>query len=329
MNPKLKTIKALIFTSIFLSSWLIGFRMITENEQTASAALIEFHSYMDMAFKTEPLNDPLAIDVSVTIPITIKYSTDIPDIFTRIPFPLNFMFLFGQPIGPMQKIHLEIENPPDWANIFLSSPDIYMDIPFHTNGQYEVTTELILSPRVEAPAESYTITIKASCEDIGKLKGITYQKSISFTPSFIPTIGITTDQPIRTVGPHESINFKITVSNRGNKITRVTPIIRNASGDWTPTINPTQIEIPSNSETTFTFSTISPFDFGWHNEYERFQIDFTAEAYPYQQTAAINTRSVYLVVNNYGFSMPGFELVYIFAGLIFIGFIMKRKRNNK
>jgi len=328
MNTKLKTVKALIFVSILLSSLFAGLLIIPEQERTASAKLIEFHSYMDFDFNADPLNEPLAIDVSVTVPVEIKYSTDIPDLFQKIPFPLNFIILYGQSIGPMQQIHLEIVDPPDWANIYLSSPDIYMDIPFASDGEKIKSTNLVLSPRVESPAESYTIQIKATCGDIGKLKGVTYQESLSFTPSFIPTIGITTEEPVRTVGPHESVNFKITVSNRGNKITRVTPQLVNSSNEWTPTINPTQFEIPPNGDTTFSFSVVSPFDFGWHNDYEKFQIDFKSEVYPYQQGAASSTRSVYIVINNYGFSTPGFELVFVLFAVIFVGLIIKKKNTR-
>jgi hypothetical protein len=328
MNTKLRTFKVLVFVSIFLSSMFAGIMLLPQQERSASAKLIEFHSYLDFDFNADPLNEPLAIDVSVTVPVEIKYSTDIPDFFSKIPFPFNFLLLYGQSIGPMQQINLEIVDPPDWANIYLSSPDIYLDIPFKADGERTKTTNLVLSPRVESPAESYTIKIRATCGDIGKLKGVTYQESLSFTPSFIPTIGINTEDPVRTVGPHESVNFKITIANRGNKITRVTPQLINSSNTWTPTINPTQYEIPPSSEATFTFSVVSPFEFGWHNDYEKFQIDFKAEVYPYRSAAATSTRSVYLVINNYGFSTPGFELVFVAFAVIFVGFIIKKKNNR-
>ena len=293
-----------------------------------SPKLISFSSYMDFDYNLDALNKPLAIDVSVTIPITISYWTDIPDIFGKIPFPFNFLILYGQSIGPMQKIHLEVLNTPDWANIYITSPDVLTDIPLDSDGKYEITTNLVLSPRVEAPAESYKIDIKASCDAIKRLKGYSYQESIEFTPSFIPTIQITPENPIRTVGPHQSINFKIDIKNSGNKITRVTPKLIGVDEKWIPTINPPEYEIAANSEATFTFSIITPKDFGWHNEYGRFEINFKSEVYPYRAGAANSSKSIYLVVNNYGFSTPGFEFPILLVALMAIGVIIQKRRNK-
>jgi len=322
-----RTLKTSIILGILLVS-AIAFIPGTAVSQQAeeSPRLISFNSYIDLDYDTSPLNDPLAIDVSVAIPLKVRYWTDIPAIFRAIPFPINYLILFGQAIGPMQKIHLEILNPPDWANVYISSPDVLTDIPFSEEEHREITANLILSPRVEAPAVSYKIDIVASCNQIKRLNGFSYQESIDFTPSFIPTIQISTDNPIRTVGPHESINFKIDVKNLGNKITRVTPKLIGVDEDWTPTINPPEYEIPPNQESTFTFSIVTPFDFGWHNDYGRFQLDFRSEVYPFRQSAANHTQSIYLVINNYGFSTPGFEFITLISALMVIGIIIKRRR---
>ena len=115
---------------------------------------ITFNSYIDFEYDSSAFHEPLAIDVSVSIPIKIKYWTNIPDIFKKIPFPLNNLILFGSMIGPMQTIHLEVLDIPDWANIYISTPDILTDIPFEGDEPVEIETNLIISPRVEAPAES-------------------------------------------------------------------------------------------------------------------------------------------------------------------------------
>ncbi|MCE7739511.1 MAG: hypothetical protein GPJ50_09040, partial [Candidatus Heimdallarchaeota archaeon] len=172
------------------------------------------------------------------------------------------------------------------------------------------------------------IDIKASCDAIKRLNGYSYQESIEFTPSFIPTIQITPENPIRTVGPHQSINFKINVKNSGNKITRVTPNLIGVDEKWIPTINPPEYEISPKSEATFTFSIITPKDFGWHNEYGRFEINFKSEVYPYRTGAANSSKSIYLVVNNYGFSTPGFEFPVLIVALMAIGIIIQKRRNR-
>jgi len=330
MTKNFRTVEKGIVLGILLVS-VIAFIPTPDTIVSAdsdSQKLISFNSYMDFDYNLDALNTPLAIDVSVTIPITISYWTDIPDIFGKIPFPFNYLILYGQSIGPMQKIHLEVLDTPDWANIYITSPDVLTDIPLDSDGKYEIKTNLVLSPRVEAPAESYKIDIKASCDAIKRLNGYSYQESIEFTPSFIPTIQITPENPIRTVGPHQSINFKINVMNSGNKITRVTPKLIGVDEKWIPTINPPEYEISPKSESTFTFSIITPKDFGWHNEYGRFEINFKSEVYPYRTGAANSSKSIYLVVNNYGFSTPGFEFPILLVALMAIGVIIQKRRNR-
>lgn len=330
MITNLKTVKiSLILLILLISSFSVSvINPETKMVDTAEAALpklIMFNSYMDFEYDSSVLNEPLAIDVSVSMQITVKFWTDIPKFFQSIPFPLNYLILYGQSVGPMQKIHLEIEDTPEWANIYISSPDVLTDIPFEGEYKY-VTTNLVVSPRIEAPAVSSQIQITGSCEEIGRLKSSSHQETIDFTPSFIPTMEITIDNPMRTVGPHETVNFDVHVKNNGNKITRVTPTLVNRYEEWTQTLNPPQIEIHPDSESTFTFSLVSPYNFGWHNEYKSFEIKFKSEVYPYRPGAANNTQSIFLTVNNLGFSLPGFEAFTLLVAAMCITYIVRKKK---
>ena len=282
---------------------------------------------MNLVYDPSILNEPLQIDRAVSIPINVTYWTDIPDGLTKLPYPFNWLFLYGNIIAPMQKIHLKLLETPTWANIYFSSNELIVNIPSEGQGKTEISTDLIISPRVEAPAESQRISIQITCEEIGRISAYTFQKDIPFTPSFIPTIAIEIDNPIRTVGPHQSVSFKIIVKNQGNKITRVTPDIT-LDDKWTTTINPPNYEINPNQEATFTFSLITPYDFGWHNEYGRFEISFLAEVYPYQSSSATNTESIYIVVNNNGFSLPGFEFSLVIIAFLVVFAILQKRRNK-
>jgi hypothetical protein len=333
MIADLKTFKAftLIAIVLFSASFINLINPDSKLVDTAEAQLITFNSYMDFQYNTEALSEPLDIDTSASMKITVRFWTDIPTLFSKIPFPFNNIILFGQSVGPMQRIRIEVLNPPDWANIYISSPDVLLDIPFDTqdtSNKYsygEVT--LIVSPKIEAPATSQKIQIEATCEKIGRLKGTSRQETIEFTPSFIPTVQINIDNPVRTAGPHESINFKINVKNVGNKITRITPNIVTKSDDWNPTINPPQIEVAPNTDSTFSFSIVSPFEFGWHNEFKSFEIEIRSEVYPFRAGAANNTQSIYLTVNNLGFSAPGFEIFTLMVATFGIAYILS-KRNK-
>ncbi|MBS3778427.1 MAG: hypothetical protein KGY50_03945 [Candidatus Thermoplasmatota archaeon] len=331
MISDLKTVKAFSIIVIILFSSITISLINPESKvvDTAEAQLITFNSYMDFQYDTAPLSKPLEIDVSVSMQLTVRFWTDIPKVFGRIPFPLNNLILFGQSVGPMQRIRFEVLNPPDWANIYISSPDVLLDIPLDSPDSDEKysygTVTLIVSPKIEAPATSQKIQIEATCEQIGKLKGTSRQETIEFTPSFIPTVQINVEEPVRTVGPHESVNFNVNVKNEGNKITRITPDVVTNADDWNPTINPPQVEVAPNSDSTFTFSIVSPFEFGWHNEFKTFEIKIRSEVYPYRSAAANNTQSIYLTVNNLGFSTPGFEVLTLMVAIFGIAYIFKKK----
>lgn len=301
---------------------------ISSRSSGSRSPIFTFNSYIDIAPDTSALNKPLAIDQSVNVPITIQYSTDIPPNFLSIvPFPIRNLILYGSVVAPKQKISIQVINKPDWANIIVSDKDILLDIPFKGSPSERETT-LVLSPYEEAPAQPYTITIRASCERIYRVNGFNISSDIVFTPSFVPTISITPENPTRTVGPREMINFKITVKNEANKKARVTPTIGTNDSKWNPTINPPFHDIAPGDTATFIFSVYSPYNFGWHNDMKTFRIDFTAQIFPLQKDAPVGgPYSIYLRVNNYGFSIPGFELVVFTVALLGVAFIIKRKNH--
>jgi len=323
----------LIITSILvlllLSLATVG-PVVTADETTTSAEdrvkLFSFQSYIDITADDTALNQNLAIDQSINVPITITYSTDVPDNFLQfLPWQLRNIILYGSMIGPMQQITLEVLDKPDWADINLAKNDILTNIP-NENNPIEKTTSLILSPYEEAPAQPYTITLKASCDQIGRINKFSTQITISFTPSFVPTITIIPENPTRTVGPRESVNFEIKIKNEANKKARITPRINTSASEWSPTINPPFFDILPGAEESFTFSVYSPYDFGWHNEIQSFQIDITTQIFPLNEDAAVGgPYAIYLRINNYGFSTPGFELLPILAA-IGIALIMVRKK---
>ena len=337
MRKNFRAVQVSLILGMFLFSSIAMLPGVTEKEAKAALLaqrpkLFSFNSYIDIEYDPTPLNENLNIDESVNVPLTVKYWTDAPENFLQfVPWQIRNLFLFGSIIGPMQKLHLEIVDKPDWANIYISQPDILSNIPL--GGQesaVEVTTSLILSPRVEAPSQSYSIAITATCDTIGRINGFEHEEFIDFTPSFVPTIQITPEEPTRTVSPRESVNFKITVKNDGNKKTRITPSLSDIDSKWTPTINPPFYDISPGGTGEFTFSIYTPYDFGWHNEIESFQIDFTAQIFPLREDAPVGgPYSIFLRVNNYGFSTPGFEIITLFAAIIIVGIILKKKHSTK
>lgn len=335
MIKQLRTVKMGFVLFMILMS-ILSFIPSTPADESSSGGnpkLLSFNSYIDITPDTSNLNQPLTIDQSVNVPITIEYSTDVPSNFLQfLPWQIKNIILYGSMIGPMQKITIEVINKPEWADITITQKAILTDIP--SKGETsEKTTSLVLSPYEEAPAQPYTITIRASCETLGRINGFEIEEDIVFTPSFVPTVTIIPENPTRTVGPRESVNFKITVKNEANKKARVIPVVKTDTSDldeWNPTINPPFHDIPAGGEEEFIFSVYTPYDFGWHNEIQTFQIDFTTQIFPPQENSPVGgPYSIYLRINNYGFSMPGFEIIVFLAAVIITGVFLSKKRQLK
>lgn len=332
---KFRTVKTSIALSVLLVSIIAFLPAIpadmNSSDETKSIALFTFNSYIDIEYDASALNKNLAIDESISVPVRIKYWTNVPENFLWwIPsWQIRNWILFGAPIGPMQTIHLEVIDRPDWADIHLTQPDVLVNIPTGTEERM-VNTTLVVSPKVEAPSTSYTIALKAKCNNIGRINSYETEESVTFTPSFVPTVSITPENPTRTVGPRESINFKITVKNEANKKARIIPNLNSSDvGEWSPTINPPFFDIPSGGQEEFVFSIYTPYDFGWHNEIQSFRIDFTTKIFPLREDAPVGgPYPIYLRVNNYGFSTPGFEIITLLAAIVILGFIIKKKNGK-
>ncbi|HVQ00228.1 MAG TPA: hypothetical protein VMT57_01810 [Candidatus Thermoplasmatota archaeon] len=325
MRTSLRKVEATIILGMILMGVVPFFVTNCTTQETKSRA-ISFHTYLDLNYTSSDLNQPLQIDRAISVPVTINFWTDI----TLQRGLFSYLFLYGSIIAPNAQINLEILNPPDWANIYFGTTTLLADYPLQSEGKVPLKTSLIISPKVEAPAESQRIDVQLSIPTIKRVNGFTTKVTISFTPQFVPTIGIDIANPIRTVGPHESVTFSIDVLNKGNKITRVTPTIAGVDPSWTPTINPPYFDIPPAQQTTFSFSIITPYNFGWHNEYGRFQINFQSQIYPPQSNSPTSNESIYLVVNNHGFSTPGFEVITFLTALIGIVCVIRfrHKKNS-
>jgi hypothetical protein len=305
------------------------------------------------------LNFTFDAEKSIHIPIDITYYTDAPEnlsgnVFSKFLDKFQILFYlistfrqvfwmqlnqiyFEMPM-PQQVLEIRVIKPPPWAEVKIMTENISVDIPLNSKNVISIKdptiintvkskTDLIISPLVEAPAESFSILLEVTCPSKGILRKAVFNENIEFTPTYTPKIEIITVNPVKRVEPRAPINITINVKNYGNKITKITPKINEINKSWHSEINPSKIEIPPNSEDNFTLSLISPYEFGWHNEYKDFKITFLSEIYPYLEDSRTYEEIIFIVVNNYGFSTPGFEFP-LFITLIIFSIFMLRRRNK-
>ena len=141
---------------------------------------IRFDSYISLDVDTSELNSPIPPGHWVGVPITIEYRTDIPDMFKKIPFPLNNLILFHRFIAPIQKIYFESSDTSDEIDVYFTQNPVLTDIPF-SGEKSESSTYMIILIGENTPSNSYLIHIEASCNDIHRVSGTEVGIAIEFT----------------------------------------------------------------------------------------------------------------------------------------------------
>jgi hypothetical protein len=330
MTKYLRKGKASLKIGIFFISLLALVTMIISSP-SVSAKIISYPSIITIDIddaSLEALNTPINIESALLVKIKIGYSVGVPEkLLDEDAGLLARIWVFGSMVVFPQIIHLTIEGSPEWANIYLSTPDIFI-LNFSTTTQYAYA-DLIISPYYDAPAVPKSVTIKAEAAAIGRIQPITFSKTLNFEPDFIPLISVEVDSPVRQVGPREALNFQMTIRNMGNKEAIVRGTITDVPSEWAPLLSPTEVPVGPGQTATVTFSVTTPYNFGWHNEVRTFTISFVPEKSP-PSTPPI-TGAPHLVqvrVNSVGFSAPGFEPILLFAAIALIIVIVKKRQKK-
>ena len=82
---KFRTVKTSIVLSILLVSIIAFLPAIPADTNSSgepkSIAIFTFNSYIDIEYDASALNENLAIDESISVPVRIKYWTNVPENF--------------------------------------------------------------------------------------------------------------------------------------------------------------------------------------------------------------------------------------------------------
>lgn len=307
---------------------------------TANAKLydvISFKSYFDIEYNPSLLNQELKINKSINIPITILYTSDLPeDLADKLTsFKLNFMWrnqiIFNSSLV-QQIVNLNLTNANDitWAHVRLTQNKIYIDeIPYYKKG-LKIKTSLLISPFEEAPAEIETIELKVSCKDLGILKGEESKFIIKFKPRFTPFVTITPEESLRLTNPREPVNYKIWIKNHSNKRIRINSEIITTDPRWFQRLNPQSLDVKANDTGNFTFSAIPPNEFGWYDERQEFKLNVHVQKFPLQTNNSLTESfNLSLKAKSYGLSTPGFKVLGIFTIVVLFCFLKKINSKHK
>lgn len=242
----------LLVSVLFFHSFTVSANFIGIKNNIDVNKIFSYNSFLDLSYDTSPFEDPVPLNKTVTIPITVEYWTDLPNFFSWFPFVfLTNLFLFGQMNTPELKIQIDIPSTPDWANIVVSAPEINIsDIPVKSQGRMSSTTNINITLTDEAPALPQKMNISATCDTIGRINGSSYQETIFFTPAFNPCLQI--DGPdILSFNKTNSKNVSVTVTNCGNGACKIIPSSRKEFQNFSINISPSFQDLSIDENKTF------------------------------------------------------------------------------
>ena len=231
--------KSIFLFIILITNSIFPFTAVNANAQILRPLLSNFQSYIDIEYDDEPLNEFLRLEKSINIPLTIKYSTDIPSNFLQyMPWRLKNYILFGNMNAPQQSINLSILYEPDWVDISLSSNQFSVSIP-NEEESVEISTSITITLISDAPARPYIFKIEGSCSQIGRINSTSTQTSIVFTPEYKPDLAIfQISKKTFKLSYDQDTNTFFEIKCLANHNSIITPIVKNAPENVNITFTP-------------------------------------------------------------------------------------------
>jgi hypothetical protein len=286
-----KTPAALLVLAFLVLPTVNAIYVTDKKEQHIEKPLwfFRFDSYLEI--EVEDVAEPVPIDQSVSIPTTVKYWTNIPEDFLWfLPWWIRNLILYGQVIKPLQMIHLEIINEPEWGKFFITAPTLFVDIPTGSDVE-EANTSIIISVSIDAPAVPYSLRVEASCDKIGRINGCKCSETFEFIPEWIPSFKVIPDQTVVLTPPNQVTEVGINITNEGNGWGNVASEVVTVLEGWSAGINPSNIRVDVNETERVVLSLKPPLCF---QGFQNIELLFT----PYRPYAKIGT-PIYLRILAY------------------------------
>ncbi len=320
MTKHLRVVKTSIVMGILIVSIFASFIPST------SAGILTTNLDVKMNYDAEAANKKV-IPLLGEIIIPIEISIQIKGVFaTRYE-----AFLQERTSA---SVDLSVGSTPSWASALVTpnivSPQIsatwgdpeeaYVHISFNENAPAHMPLKIVLNMHASVPGS------------LGLVKEVDKIAEISFTPSYLPIIDATPKTTFKEVSPGEIAEFVIDLKNLGNAETEFMFWTENVPNDWAATIPASKI-VPSaigGDDPTDTVILVvqPPYDFGYHNN--KGQITLAIQGHYYAHGTNLTT-PIYkhtFIIQNRGFSTPGFEIAFTIVALAGVAFFIRKRRKQ-
>lgn len=283
------------------------------------AAYYDVLSIIAVDYDAKAANDPfLPVDRIKEIPITLDYYVS-GHFAEEICKEYEGIDVF---------IFLNIDRKPDWCTASLSPNFLKMEA---TPSTLSENVTLILKINKDAHAQlNGKIKLNVTVGSVGPIKGGTFYSNISFIPGYYPLLDINTpDGIVKRIHPLDDTDFGIEIENLGNAKTIITTSVLNIPDGWTVSIaNKTTLgtaTIGDDPKKTILLTVRPSYEFGYHNERKVINVSLVPSLI---DNPLVKGQEYFIsfIVQNKGFSTPGFETVYLLAIIIGAGLMGKRRK---
>jgi hypothetical protein len=233
-------------------------------------------------------------------------------------------------------VRLDIADKSEWAQVSLSTYDVYFTI---TDGTLQ-EDNIVMTIQLDQDAPGYLqgfIDITATVDTLDKpllpsIQGFTQTFTLNFVPEYLPLVD---PQPAgsnrRSIGPMDTAEFPIQIENQGNERTTVFFSVKKVPSDWEAIITDS-ITLEVGEKATVHLSIRPPRGFGYHYDTETFIV--SVEPHRATDLSLIGEeRTVTVQVESRGFSIIGIEmiiipLIIIIAIILFLYYYYFNPRKN-
>jgi len=140
---------------------------------------ITYTAYTRLFGNFSELSSPIPPGNEVFIPLTIEYSTNIPQIFRIIPWPLNTLWLFYSFVFPAQKIYFANSDVSDYIDVQFSPPLVFTHL-IYSGEQINISILMAIWVKDNTPCGTYEMELYSYFKDVGRIRGDKFTRTITF-----------------------------------------------------------------------------------------------------------------------------------------------------
>jgi hypothetical protein len=326
MTKDFKAIKASMILGMLLFSMFMMLAPTSSADEIKESGLISISHSVEVTWANEK-NASIAIK---PLQGSQAYELDIVHTLTKGPFGGGIYSLFYA--GQKVDMKVEIENyPHEWTQVTAFADTIDFALPQDLEKETKRTHTLFISVFDNAPAQQEgKIALRITIPKIGMIEGYDKVIELPFRADYLAKLNVLAETQTKVIGPMDTTEIPIKVTNLGNGETIVKFNIPNIPSGWSALVTDQVILSPDQIETVF-LTVKPPKGFGYHDDVYTFRVEYTP-VWSIDQSLKGETDQVTVSVESRGISLIGFEVVLpiilLLIVVIYLIYYFMRKRQK-